>query len=209
MKNEIDELIPTRSSLLSRLKDWDDQESWRDFFNTYWKLIYGVAIKAGLSDTEAQDVVQETVLVVAKKMQDFKYDPAIGSFKGWLLHTTRWRIEDQRRKRLPEPTLPAYAPEDTARTPTVERVPDPHGFDLDAVWDGEWTKNLIDRALDRVKRQVKPKQYQLFHLYVIKQWPVEEIVKTFGVSADQVYAAKSRISPLVQKEIEYLETRMI
>jgi len=31
--------IPTRSSLLGRLKDWEDQESWRDFFETYWRLI--------------------------------------------------------------------------------------------------------------------------------------------------------------------------
>ncbi len=64
-----DEFIPTRQSLLSRLKDWDDRESWKDFFNTYWKLIYGVAIKSGLSDAEAQDVVQEAVISVAKKMQ--------------------------------------------------------------------------------------------------------------------------------------------
>jgi len=63
-----EELIPTRRSLLSRLKDWDDQESWKDFFDTYWKLVYGVAIKAGLSDQEAQDVVQETVLSVADVM---------------------------------------------------------------------------------------------------------------------------------------------
>lgn len=32
--------IPTRKSLLGRLKDWEDQESWHVFFDTYWKLIY-------------------------------------------------------------------------------------------------------------------------------------------------------------------------
>ena len=51
------ELLPTRRSLLVRLRDWEDQSSWRDFFNTYWKFIYGVAIKSGLSDSEAEDVV--------------------------------------------------------------------------------------------------------------------------------------------------------
>ena len=81
---ERQEFIPTRQSLLSRLKSWDDQESWRDFFNTYWKLIYGAAVKSGLNDAEAQDVVQDTVITVAKKMEDFKYDPAVDSFKGWL-----------------------------------------------------------------------------------------------------------------------------
>src|ERR1041384_4826456 len=95
------EFIPTRATLLSRLKDWNDQESWKDFFETYWKLIYATAIRAGLSDAEAQDVVQDTVVSVAKKMHDFKYDPALGSFKGWLRQLTRWRILNQLKKRMP------------------------------------------------------------------------------------------------------------
>ena len=106
--------IPTRRSLLNRLKNWDDQESWKDFFDTYSKLIYGVAIQAGLNDTEAQEVVQETVIAVAKQMEVFKYDPRIGSFKGWLLHTTRWRISDQLRKRRGE--APAFG---RARSPSA------------------------------------------------------------------------------------------
>ena len=81
MTPQADEFLPTRRSLLSRLKDWDDQESWKDFFDTYWKLIYGVAIKSGLNDAEAQDVVQEAVISVAKKMHEFKYDPAVGRSK--------------------------------------------------------------------------------------------------------------------------------
>ena len=99
MTTHFDPSIPTRWSLISRLRDWDDQESWRDFFDTYWKLIYGVAIKAGLSNVEAQEVVQETVIAVARKIHDFKTDPAFVSFKAWLLHLTRWRIADQFRKR--------------------------------------------------------------------------------------------------------------
>ena len=84
-----DDSIPTRHSLLSRLKHWDDQESWRDFFDTYWKLIYGVAIKSGMTDVEAQEVVQETVIAVAKKIAEFKTDPAFGSFKAWLARRRR------------------------------------------------------------------------------------------------------------------------
>jgi RNA polymerase sigma-70 factor (ECF subfamily) len=94
-----DEFIPTRASLLGRLKNWDDQESWQDFFNTHWRLIYSVALKAGLPDADAQDVVQDTVLTVAKKIGEFKSDPTIGSFKGWLMLITRRRIADQFEKR--------------------------------------------------------------------------------------------------------------
>src|SRR5687767_8167044 len=69
-----DEFLPTRKSLLTRLKNWEDQEGWREFFEMYWRLIYRVATKAGFNDSEAQDVVQDTVLAVAKKMRGFKYD---------------------------------------------------------------------------------------------------------------------------------------
>ena len=69
MKPAKHDSIPTRHSLLNRLKDWRDEASWREFFETYWELIYNVARKAGLNDAEAQDVVQETVIAVAKRKQ--------------------------------------------------------------------------------------------------------------------------------------------
>jgi RNA polymerase sigma-70 factor (ECF subfamily) len=99
MSRAREELLPTRQSLLERLKRWDDQESWRDFFNGYWGLLYRTAIKSGLSESEAQDVVQDTIISVAKKMPSFRYDPAVDSFKGWLLYLTRKRIAMEYRKR--------------------------------------------------------------------------------------------------------------
>src|SRR6516162_1333983 len=155
------DLLPTRWSLLSRLKNWDDAASWQDFFNTYWKLIYGVAIKAGLNDAEAQDVVQETVITVAKNLEQFKTDPAHGSFKGWLMHTTRWRIADQFRRRSPERGLSGPHHDETDRTDTVEKIPASAGFSLEAVWEAEWEKNLLGVATENVKRKVSPEEYQI------------------------------------------------
>ncbi len=78
----------TRWSLIERLKNWDDNTSWEKFFETYWRLIYRTGIRSGLSEDEAQEVVQETVISVAKKMRDFKADPAFtaakpSSDRGW------------------------------------------------------------------------------------------------------------------------------
>ncbi|MBI3418175.1 MAG: sigma-70 family RNA polymerase sigma factor [Verrucomicrobia bacterium] len=203
-----EEFIPTRRSLLSRLKNSDDQESWQDFFDTYRRLIHRVATKAGLTNTEAQDVVQETVLIVARKLPEFKYDPAIGSFKSWLLLITRRRIEKQFKKRMPiNAGLTANFPaNDTKRTATVERVPDPNGFDLEAAWDSEWEKNLWDAAISRVKAQLKPKQYQMFDLYALKEWPVRDVAHALGVSVTHVYVNKHRVGTLVKKEIQKLNS---
>src|SRR5882724_3887625 len=144
MSQESTDLLATRWSLLARLKDWQDAQSWRQFFDTYWKLIYSVAIQAGLSDAEAQDVVQDALLSVAKKIGEFKCDPAAGSFKVWLLKLTRWRILNQLKKRMPDRAEGAMGPvgavtevragrrahDDSTRTATIERVPAPERLDL-------------------------------------------------------------------------------
>lgn len=86
--------IATRATLLERLKDCEDQASWREFYDLYRDLIFSFAIKAGLTESEADDVVQETVIGVARKLPEFRYDPAKCSFKTWLLNQTVWRIKD-------------------------------------------------------------------------------------------------------------------
>src|SRR5436190_13485470 len=205
MKSFPDDLIPTRYSLLSRLQNWDDQESWKDFFDTYWRLIYSAAVNSGLSEAEAQDVVQETVICVAKDIQKFKRDRAKGSFKGWLRNLTRWRIRDQLRKRIPrglethEPTQPE------SQQATLEELAGAYGSELEEHWEKEWQENLFDAAVDRVKRQVKEEQFQMFDLYVMKKWPVGKVAETLGVHSGQVYLAKHRIGSLIKKEVHRLE----
>src|SRR4051794_34306024 len=93
-----DELIPTRQSLLSRIKDWSDNDSWQDFFDTYWKLIYRTARASGLQRAEAEEVVQETLITISKAVADFEYDPRKGSFKSYLRTATIWRIRDRFRR---------------------------------------------------------------------------------------------------------------
>src|SRR6266404_4326898 len=202
-----DELIPTRQSLLSRLKNAEDQASWQDFFDTYWKLIHSVAIKSGLTEAEAQDAVQDTVIAVAKNIKEFRYDPQKCSFKSWLMMITRQRIIWQLRKRqaLPTPYGPSTSRDDTTRTATIDRVPDPASFDLNAVWEEEWEKNLLAAALEQVKQQVKARQFQIFDLYVLQNWPVKDVTRTLRVSTAQVYLAKHRVSALLKKEVKRLE----
>lgn len=206
--------IPTRHSLLNRLKDWGDQTSWQDFFDTYWQLIYNVAIKAGLADAEAQEVVQETVIAVAKKIGEFKTDPARGSFNAWLMQLTRWRIADQWRKRpAGTPANPSVAEgwpsamrsDDTGSTGEMERIPDPAGVPLDAVWQEEWEKHLMAAVLERVKRLVSPRQFQVFDLHVLQKQSVSETARTLQVSVASVYMAKHRVARLVRKEVQKLE----
>jgi RNA polymerase sigma factor (sigma-70 family) len=197
-------LLATRRSLVDRLANWDDRKRWQEFFDTYWKLIYSAARKSGLTDAEAQEVVQETVITVAKNIDKLKYDPAIGSFKGWLLQITRWRVADQFRKREPGDAKRARSSDDRA-TATIDRVPDSRIVDLDALWETEWKENLFETAIARVKKKIEPKQFQIFDCYVRKEWPAQKVAERLGVNVGQVYLTRHRVSVLLKKEIKALE----
>jgi RNA polymerase sigma-70 factor (ECF subfamily) len=206
MRQAPSEFLPTRASLLERLKDWQDQQGWQEFFDLYWHLIYNTSLRAGLSDAEAQDVVQETLISVARQMPGFDYDPSKGSFKAWLLNLTRWRITDQWRKRDKHLAEHRPAPaEDPDRTATVERIAAPAGAGLEGIWDEEWRRHAMDAALQRVRCKVKPGHYQVFDLHVIKEWPVNKVAETMGLKASQVYLIKHRVSRLLQEELAILE----
>lgn len=209
MADGADELIPTRATLIHRLKDWQDQASWQDFFNTYWQLIYGVAVKRGLTKSEAEDVVQLTMISVAKHMPGFKYDPAIGTFKAWLLNMTRWRITDQIRKRQPQ----ASQLEETLETPVGNPAAAGQSHhtlpELEKLWDEEWEKNLLHAAIAKARRRLDPKQYQIFDCYVNKEWPAERIAKAFGISSNQVYLAKHRMTALIKEEAERIQREIV
>ena len=199
--------IPTRYSLLSRLQDWDDWESWKDFFDTYWHLIYSVAIRSGLTETEAQDVVQETMISVAKDIQKFRRDRQFGSFKSWLRNLTRWRIADQLRKRPGAEWRATTADAGELAAAETAEIADPTGSGLETAWDDEWRANLLSAAMERVKRRVKEEHYQMFDLYVVKGWPVAKVAEVLGVGAGQIYLAKFRVAALIKKEIRLLEKK--
>ena len=205
----VGELAPTRLSLLERLRDVDDHSSWQEFFDIYWKLIYCAALKAGLSDADAQDVVQETIIGIAKNMEKFQYQPEVCSFKGWLMHVTRSRIIDHaRRAKHKHRFVPLPSDGDTATGP--EDLPSSRAIAeraFEDLWDEEWRKNLVDAAMERVKRKVSPEHYQIFYLHSVKGMPARNVGELLGVSLPKVYVVRHRIARLIKREVQVLEHR--
>ena len=196
-----DSFLPTRQSLLSRLRDCQDQDGWREFFDTYWRLIYNVARQSGLADAEAQDVVQNTFIYLVRRMPKFQYDRARGSFKSWLRRVTRSRISVfRRRAQAQEPALPELAlEEDDANV--WESIPDPAGDALDEVWQREWEDNLVKAALRRVRSKVSAQQLMIFELAALGEVPLKQVARKLGVSLMQVYLARHRVGKLFKEEV--------
>jgi RNA polymerase sigma-70 factor (ECF subfamily) len=205
MPESADEFLPTRQSLLERLKDWDDRESWDDFVDTYGGLIYRAAVKAGLGRAEAQDVVQETVLIAARKLKNgFKRKSPSDSFKNWLLFRTHKLVlmAFRKRRRLRE------APVTDDGASEIEQFPDPAGNNFERIWEEEWLRAMWEEAIAKVKKEAGPRQFQMFDLYAIKEVDAKEVARVFDVEVAQVYLSKHRISALVKQELTKLKERL-
>ena len=198
-----DTVLPTRQSLLSRLRDWQNQDGWRKFFDTYWQLIYNVARKSGLADAQAQDVVQNTFIYLSRRMPNFHYDPARGSFKSWLRVVTRSRIHvylrqqkaDEKFRREPLPSAKSQ------ETDGLEEIPALAGDALDEVWQREWEENLLNTALHRLRSKVSSQQLLIFRLATLGDLPLIQVAKKLGVSLAQVYLARHRVGKLFNTEV--------
>jgi len=131
----------------------------------------------------------------------FAYEPSKGSFKGWLFQLAKWRIADQFRKRgrlvlgLPEEELHA----------SVEAMGSAYP-ELGAHWEEEWANNLLQAAMERLKREVDPKHYQIFFLRDIKGWKGRRVATWLGVSITSVYTVRHRIRKLLKKIVVELES---
>ena len=197
----------TRASLLRRVRNPRDEDSWREFFHIYQPLLYRYARARGLDPEKAEEVAQQCLALLTEKMPTFEYDPEKCSFKGWLKHVTRLRIVDQYRRRQPghRPLKPPG--QDTRSTATIERIEDPHGVELEKIWDDEWEQNLVDVAMERVKRQVNAEHYQMFYMSAVQGISPREVAKMLGKNVGHVYLVRHRVAKLVKKEKDRLESK--
>ncbi len=203
--------VATRASLLRRVCDWSDDASWQEFFDLYWRILYAVAIQSGLTESEAEEAVQATMISVARKIRDFKYDPKVGSFRRWICNQAQWKVADfvrrraREQKRLHEPGADERATH--TRTATVARIPDEEDA-LENYMEQDWARAVAHVALAEVREEVPPKQFQMFDLHVMKKWPIRDIANLLQVSMPQVYLAKSRVSRLLRQKTKKVEAQL-
>ena len=167
-----------------------------------------MAIKSGLTDADADDVVQETMLAVAKKMPGFEYDPAVGSFKNWLALIAKRRIADHIRKKHYHVGDACLAREERVSSSVIAKHPASESFPMEKQWREEWSRSVFDVAIAKVKERVPTLEYQMFYLHVVKEIPVPEVSKRLGVKGPQVYFAKYKIGGMMRREIKRLEKRL-
>jgi RNA polymerase sigma-70 factor (ECF subfamily) len=191
----------TRASLLVRLRDGRDQDAWQQFVRLYAPVVYGFARKRGLQDADAADVMQDVLRSVVGAAGRLDYDPARGSFRGWLYTVSRNKIFnflDRNRHKLGRGTGDSGARE------RLEAVVGPE-WELAESWDEEYERNLAALAMQRVQREVQPATWKAFWQTAVTGRSAQEAGKELGMTAGAVYVARSRVLARLKEEVQQLQ----
>lgn len=192
----------TRTDLLARLKTANDQSSWEEFYNIYWRAIYSYALCQGLSKEDAEDTVQEVFIKIIRNFPAFEYDSAKGRLRSWVKTIARTTIIDffRRKSARLAGKLKSVGGDDDL----INRIKDPNQKNLDDVWEEQWERSILLNAMERVKQRVKEENFRAFYLCAIENEAPSAAAHALGMDVNSIYVIKSRMMKMIREEAEKL-----
>jgi len=184
----------TRISLLRSLRGGAGRVGWREFFDLYAPAVYRVARVRGLSESDADDVVQKVMLSISNHIDAFEYERDRGRFRDWVRRIAENKIRDDfRQSKIASPvqTLPAEHPDST---PSIE-----------ALWEEQWRLQDMMHCLDLVASNVSPTRIQAFRLYVLGGLSAQEVADQLDVTVGYVYTARCQLLKMLRVHLDRLD----
>jgi RNA polymerase sigma-70 factor (ECF subfamily) len=177
-----------------------DQEAWCEFVDRYGRKIFGWCRQWGLQEADARDVTQNVLAELARQMQRFRYDPA-GRFRSWLKTLTHraWCDFLGARRRV------VAGSGDSAVLQLIDSVPAQD--DLAAILEDEFDLELLERAMEQVRRRVQPHTWEAFRLMAIESLSGDEAAMRLGMKVGAVYVARSKVQKMIRQALELLDPR--
>lgn len=184
----------TTTLLLDQLKEDGNQSAWRQFDERFRGVVLGAARKIGLNESDAADVAQETMLQSLRDYKAGRYDRSRGRLSSWIIAIAHHRITDILRKQ--ERGADQLGDTSLRQLPAME--------DVSGAWSEALRDNVFRRAWESVGAQsnISPANLRAFELVVIRGVPPEAAASECGMSVDQVYVAKNRVSTRLREIVE-------
>ena len=188
-------MTTTRRTLLHRVRDPADREAWEQFFELYSPLLEGYARAQGLARADAEEVRDQCLEVLARRLPDFEYERAKGSFQSWLHAIARGKVVDLLRAQRVR----------SGETSELAALPDPAAAP-DERWEEQWRSEHLRYCLRQTRETEPPEIYRVFELLLLEDLPVPEVCARTGLNRNQVYKAKARVLKRVRETLERLGT---
>ena len=179
----------TPPSLLQRIRDHHDDGAWDVFCDVYSPLLYDYCRKRGLQASDAADVVQETLLRIAKGIVKFEYDQSKGRFRDWLYTILHNEIRRMLGRKKPTQELKSI---------------DNDAVGQDGSWNEHFYEHILKSALERIQPRFETDTWEAFTNVWLKTQAADEVAKLMERSIDFVYLSKSRVLKRLRLEIDEL-----
>jgi RNA polymerase sigma-70 factor (ECF subfamily) len=187
--------VETSVSLLERLSDRPTDLDWTRLFALYQPLLRSWALRAGLGDADADDLVQETLTVVVREVAEFDRG-RVGAFRSWLRAILANRLRDFFRARHAHPV--ATGGSDFQERLDQLEAPD---SELSRLWDREHDHHVAGKVMKLVQNDVEAATWQAFRRQVLDGVPASTVAAELGLSHNAVLLAKSRVLKRLRAEL--------
>ena len=178
----------TSHSLLDRLRSRPDGEAWQRLVGLYTPLLRGWLRRHGVQESDADDLVQEVLVVVVRDLPHFEHSRRPGAFRSWLRTTLAHRLRDFWRGR-------GYRPEATGGSDFLKQLAELEDPDsgLSRLWDQEHDRHVVRRLLEAIRPEFRPGTWEAFAGVMLEGDRPAEVAGRLGVSVNAVLLAKSRV----------------
>lgn len=199
--HDTNSLTQTTSSLLFGLGEPNNDSAWRALYERCAPIMAAVAKRMRTPPDAIPDLVQSSLLEFLQAWRSGKYDRRRGRISTFLLVILRSRIADARRRM-------ATAPPTSLVGSAFDHAVAPE--ELDLLWREERRNQILAVALDTLRQEgFEAQTLEAFDLITVRQAPVDAVADRLGMSRDDVYNAKYRVTrrlkPLVARLDEVYE----
>lgn len=174
----------TSLSLLDRLRASPDDADWSRLVEAYVPLLRGWLVRCDLQSADADDLVQEVLLVVHRELPAFQHNQRRGAFRSWLRQIVVHRVRNFWRSRGR-----AVAPGNDEQ---LRQLVD-DGSHLSQLWDREHNIEVARKLLEMVESRFSESTRIVFRRLVIDGADADIVASETGMSLNAIFTAKSRV----------------
>jgi RNA polymerase sigma-70 factor (ECF subfamily) len=189
----------TSTSLLDRLRLQPDQAAWQRLVDIYTPMVRGWLRQHAMLQQDADDVVQDVLAVVVRKLPQFHREPRTGAFRRWLRSITVNCLRDFWRSKRSRPV----ATGDSNLQQMLDQMEDPDS-DLSRQWDQEHDRYVTRGLLELIKPKFEASTWQAFQRVALDGVAPDQAAAELGMTVNAIFIAKSRVLSRLREEGEGL-----